>query len=112
VSEIIAKTDRDLFTKERADHYRKVDKQAINADKPIVVREYLSAADNSFKGWFETTKAPMKDKDGNIIGVLDIARDINEIVEKELELKNIYEHDSLTGLINRQTFTHTKFQNL
>ena len=103
-SQIIGKTDHDLFTKERADHYRKVDKKAIDEDKPVVVREYLSAADNSFKGWFETTKAPMKDKDGNIIGVLGIARDINEIVQKELELKNIYEHDSLTGLINRQTF--------
>jgi diguanylate cyclase (GGDEF)-like protein/PAS domain S-box-containing protein len=104
-SEIIGKTDHDLFTKERADHYRKVDKKAIDGDKPIVVREYLSAADNSFKGWFETTKTPMKDEDGNIIGVLGIARDINEIVQKELELKNIYEHDSLTGLLNRQTFT-------
>ncbi len=104
-SEIIGKTDHDLFTQERADHYRKVDKKAIYEDRPVVVREYLNAADNSFKGWFETTKTPMKDKDGNIIGVLGIARDIDEIVHQELELKKIYEHDSLTGLINRQTFT-------
>jgi len=104
-SEIIGKNDHDLFTKERADHYRKVDIKAMDEDKPVVVREYLTAADNSFKGWFETTKAPMKDKDGNIIGVLGIARDIDEIVHQELKLKKIYEHDSLTGLINRQTFT-------
>jgi len=104
-SEIIGKTDHDLFTKERADHYRKVDKKAMYADKPVVVREYLNAADNSFKGWFETTKAPMKDKDGSIIGVLGIARDIDEIVRQELELKKTYEHDALTGLINKQTFT-------
>ena len=31
-SEIIGKTDHDLFTKERADHYREVDKKAMYAD--------------------------------------------------------------------------------
>jgi len=104
-SDIIGRTDHDLFSKERADHYREIDRKAIDSDKPVVIREYLNAADDSFKGWFETTKTPMKDEDGNIIGVLGIARDIDEIVHHELELKRIYEHDILTGLINRQTFT-------
>jgi len=98
LDEIIGKTDYDLFKKDRADYFRKVDKEAMFGPKPIVVKEYLSAADGSFRGYFETTKAPMKDNKGNVIGVLGIARDITEIIKKEEELNQRNRMDAVGQL--------------
>ncbi|WP_321778173.1 EAL domain-containing protein [Sulfurimonas sp.] len=101
ISQIIGKTDYDLFEKDRADYFLEIDKKAMYGNNPIVVKEYLSAADGSFQGYFETTKAPMKDEDGNIIGVLGVSKDINEITIKEKELEKLSQYDTLTDLKNR-----------
>ena len=98
ISEIIGKDDYDLFEKDRADYFRKIDIEAMFGSKPIIVREYLNAADGSFQGYFETIKAPMKDEEGNIIGVLGVARDISEITEKEKLLNQKSKMDAIGQL--------------
>ena len=98
ISEIIGKDDYDLFEKDRADYFRKIDVEAMYGSKPIIVREYLNAADGSFQGYFETIKAPMRDEQGNIIGVLGVARDISEITQKEKLLNQRSKMDAIGQL--------------
>lgn len=66
--------------------------------------EVLVFADGSYEGLFETIKTPMKDLEGNVIGVLSIARDINERKAREEQLKVYANYDMLTGLANRTLF--------
>lgn len=86
-SDIIGKTDYDFKDKELADYFRKHDQLAMDADGPSVNEEWLTFPDNGYRGLFETIKTPIRDADGNIIGVLGIARDITQRKMAEEALK-------------------------
>ena len=103
-SEIINKTDFDFVDKELAQFFRDHDNLAIKAGKPTINEEYLTFADGSHEGIFETIKTPMKDENGDVIAVLGVARDISERKAREKELENYANHDALTGLTNRTVF--------
>ncbi|MGW8195351.1 MAG: PocR ligand-binding domain-containing protein, partial [Desulforhopalus sp.] len=77
-SEIIGRTDYDFVSKELADFFLEHDRKAMQAGKPSSNEEWLTFAENGYRGLFETIKTPMRDRDGNLIGVLGIARDITD----------------------------------
>jgi len=66
--------------------------------------DFLTFADKSHKGLFETTKTPMYDDKGNVIGVLCLSHDITEYKEREQKLVTFAHFDPLTGLANRALF--------
>jgi PAS domain S-box-containing protein len=76
--EIIGHADDDFVSKELAEFFRKNDRAAAEAGCPTVNEEWLTFADNGYRGLFETIKTPMRDKDGYLIGVLGVAREITE----------------------------------
>lgn len=49
----------------------------------------------------ENSAAPIRDKDGNIAGVVIVLRDVTDKREKLNEIKYLSMHDQLTGLYNR-----------
>ena len=51
--------------------------------------------------WTLTTKSPLHDAAGNVVGLLGITRDINELKRAEMTLEHLATHDTLTGLPNR-----------
>ncbi len=71
------KNDYDFFERELADFFRANDRLALLANAPRINEEWLSFADGSYHGLFETIKTPMRASDGRLIGVLGIARDIS-----------------------------------
>jgi len=84
-AEILGKTDYDFFDRDLADFFRKHDDIAVKAMKPSVNEEWLTFADGSYSGLFETIKTPMYGSKGQLIGVLGIARDITERKRAEIE---------------------------
>jgi PAS domain S-box-containing protein len=84
-SEIIGKTDYDFVDTDLADFFRQHDQKAMAAGRPSINEERLTFADNGYEGLFETIKSPMHNADGDLIGVLGIARDISirKTAEKE-----------------------------
>lgn len=54
--------------------------------------------------WVESIINPLFDNNGNLIGIILAGRDINERKQKEEEMRYMSEHDSLTGLFNRDYF--------
>jgi PAS domain S-box-containing protein len=85
-SEIVGKTDYDFVSKELADFFRLHDQKAMQADKPSINEEWLTFAKTGYRGLYETIKTPMRDSNGQLIGVLGIARDITDRKQMEAQL--------------------------
>ena len=85
-SEIAGKTDYDFVSKELADFFRTHDLKAMESGKPSINEEWLTFSTNGYCGLFETIKTPMRDRDGRLIGVLGIARDITDRKRTEAQL--------------------------
>jgi len=89
---IIGKTDYDFFDKQLSDYYREKDRLAIQAGIPTAYEEWMTTKDGSYTGLYLTTKTPMWDAEGKMIGVLGVARDITEKTRAEKELENYRKH--------------------
>lgn len=83
--DIIGKTDYDFVDKELADFFRENDRQAIKSGKPRSNEESVTYPDNGQTVLLYTTKAPMYNTDGSLLGVLGIGRDITELKHSEEE---------------------------
>lgn len=85
--EIIGKTDYDLFSKKEADFFINNDKKIYKSMKPRRNEEWINYPDGR-KVLLDTLKTVYRDKDGEIIGLLGVSRDITEQnnYQKTLEL--------------------------
>ncbi|WP_338770480.1 diguanylate cyclase [Massilia sp. METH4] len=104
-AELIGKTDFDLHWKDQAPHYHQVDREVVESG---LSRMRMQALDRSIDGtdrWFETSKIPLKDDGGQVVGVLAVTEDITARKYMEQELFRRAHHDTLTGLPNRGFFT-------
>ncbi|MDH5259534.1 MAG: PAS domain S-box protein, partial [Gammaproteobacteria bacterium] len=77
-ADILGKTDYDFVDRDLADFFRKNDRLAMAAGKPTTNEEELTYASDGHTEFLETIKTPMRDSNGDLIGVLGIARDISE----------------------------------
>lgn len=75
-AELLGKTDYDFVDKKTADFFRAHDQAAVTAGKALSNEEWLTFADSGQRILVETTKTPVHDEHGQILGVLGIARDI------------------------------------
>ena len=88
-SEIIGKTDYDLFDRETADSFRFFDHEMLKQKLPRRNEEWITYPDGR-KILIDTLKTPYWAAEGRLIGMLGISRDITErkIAEQEIKLKN------------------------
>lgn len=86
-AEIRGKTDYDFMPVELADFFREKDNEAIIANKPTTNFEWVTFVDDGHQEYLETIKTPMYDSQGNLVGVLGIARDTTEKYRNEELLK-------------------------
>ena len=81
---ISGKTDFDVFSREHAEQAFADEQQIIETGKPLYgVIEKETFADGSV-AWVSTTKMPLMDAGGGIIGTFGISRDITKHKEAEL----------------------------
>jgi PAS domain S-box-containing protein len=83
--DIIGKTDYDLVDKELADFYRDHDRKAIAAGNPSSNEEWVTFPDDGHRALLYTTKVPMYDSEGGLIGILGVGRDITGLKKAEEE---------------------------
>ncbi len=88
-SDIVGKTDYDFVEPAQADHFRDNDHKAEKLGGPRMNEEWLTFASNGYRGLFETTKTPMYTNEGNIVGVLGVARDITQRKMTEAQLRKL-----------------------
>ena len=74
----VHKTDFDFFTREHAQQAYQDEQNVIKSGKPIEGKQEKETWPNEQDTWVSTTKVPIRDREGRIIGTCGISRDITE----------------------------------
>ena len=114
VKKIIGTSDFDHFTREHAIPAFRDEQRIIRTGKPVVeIVEKETWPDGSFN-WVSTSKFPLHDKKGRVIGTWGISRDITALKRAEdaleaanRELSQLSRTDTLSGLLNRRDLSAT-----
>jgi diguanylate cyclase (GGDEF)-like protein/PAS domain S-box-containing protein len=86
-SKAVGKTDFDFFTEEHARQAFGDEQKIIQNEKPLVGVEEKETWPDGHETWVSTTKIPMRDQAGRIIGTIGISRDITERKAMELSVQ-------------------------
>jgi PAS domain S-box-containing protein len=80
--DVIGKTDYDFYSPALAARYDADDRAVIEQGEPLINREEPTPQ----TGWILTTKVPLRDPEGKVIGLVGVGRDITErrYIESEL----------------------------
>jgi len=96
-AEAIGKTDFDLFPKEIAEKFY-TDDQKVMQGEPVINREEYLLNGQAEKRWLLTSKLPLRNQKGKIIGLVGMGRDITE--RKRIEEELAHERMLLRTLID------------
>lgn len=86
--EIIGKTDFELFGKEHAQQAYEDEQKIIQTGIPIINKEEKEDWADGRTTWVSTTKMPLYNNQGEIIGTFGVSRDITDKVIAEEQIKN------------------------
>ena len=99
--EVIGKTDFDLFSEEHAVSAFADEQQIIATGEPVVGKLERETFHDRPHNWVSSTKMPLRDEHGRIIGTFGISRDVTAQITAENALAYQVLHDPVTGLVNR-----------
>ncbi|MDD4645283.1 MAG: PAS domain-containing sensor histidine kinase [Bacteroidales bacterium] len=86
--EMIGKSDFDFFPLNLAEQYYQDEQLIMESGQPLINHEELSRnKKNEAARWNHTTKMPVRDAAGQVIGLVGINRDITERKKAEQDLK-------------------------
>lgn len=97
--EIVGKSDYDFLPPGEVEFFRAHDRAAMAAGKPTVNEEWITFADDGHRALLETIKTPMCWPNGEIIGVLGVARDITAMREAQEALRE--REDIFSAIVNQ-----------
>jgi diguanylate cyclase (GGDEF)-like protein/PAS domain S-box-containing protein len=97
----IGLTDADIFSTEHANQALADEQEALRTGLPMIEKEEKETWPDGHETWALTTKVPLKNPEGQIIGTMGIAHNITRRKQAELRIQHMALHDSLTGLPNR-----------
>ncbi|MGZ5075930.1 MAG: PAS domain-containing protein [Methylobacter sp.] len=83
--EVLGSDDHDLFPPEQAEILISTDRRAIAENRTLTQEEELDTLKG--KRTFLTTKGPLRDSGGNVIGMFGIARDVTDRKTGEAQLR-------------------------
>ncbi|GAA5494186.1 HTH-type transcriptional activator RhaS [Rubritalea halochordaticola] len=90
VNDIIGKTAYDLFPMHLADIYRDQDNIVYETGNDIIDRVELVTNSKGGIGWYLASKFPLEGKDGNIIGIASISRDLQTPCDEDLKFAGLF----------------------
>ncbi len=97
-TEIVGRRDSDFFPRKLASQYYTDEQGIIRSGQPLINREetLIDAAGN--RRWVLTTKVPLRDGDGKIVGIVGMNRDITERKQLEQQLLQAQKMESVGTL--------------
>jgi diguanylate cyclase (GGDEF)-like protein/PAS domain S-box-containing protein len=100
-AEIIGKSDFDLVWSETAEVYRTDDKLVMEQGSAKLGYEEMQDRADRGRVWLRTSKLPLWDREGKVIGVIGTYEDITARKLAEERVQYLAYYDALTGLPNR-----------
>ena len=94
----IGKTDFDFFTEEHARPAYEDEQAILRSGQPLVGKEEKEMWHDGRVAWVSTTKMPLRNREGQIVGTFGISRDITE--RKQAEEALAQERNLLRSLID------------
>jgi len=90
----VGKSDRDFFAGERVEQYLADERQIMASGQSIVGKEEKGAWPDGRVAYLSTTKVPLRDAHGEIMGTFGISRDITarKLAEEEAEYERYLLH--------------------
>ncbi len=83
----IGKTDADIFTDEHAQQARDDELEIMRTGRPLVSRVERETWPDREDTWVSTTKMPLRNQSGEIVGTFGISRDVTELKRTQDELQ-------------------------
>jgi PAS domain S-box-containing protein len=88
-AEVLGKNDFDIYPKELAEGFYADDQKVIQTGQPVIDREEYVIDEQGQKLWLLTTKVPLRDEEGQTIGLVGIGRNITERKKAEAERERL-----------------------
>lgn len=100
-TEIVGKSDHDLFDSEVAERFEEADRQVLLAGTQLVVEECANEVSTKSKTWLETVKTPILDASGDTIGIIGMTRNVTnrKAIEDQLVVASTVFENSVEGVI-------------
>ncbi|MEO8358230.1 MAG: PAS domain S-box protein [Chloroflexota bacterium] len=89
MEDVVGKSDFDLYPTELAGKFWGDDRTVLDSGTPILNREEPGLDDQGNPVWVMTTKAPLRNDDGEIVGLVGIGRDITRQKQSEEKLRQL-----------------------
>lgn len=85
----VGKTDFDFTTPDKAREYFEDEQRIIKTGEPLINKIERQILPNGDKAWSSTTKVPLRNTGGTIIGIVGINRDITDLKLAEQKIESI-----------------------
>jgi len=90
-AEAVGRDDSEFFTEEHAEQARADEQAIINSGVPVLDKEEKETWPDGHETWVSTTKLPLYDEQGKIVGTFGISRDITQRKRASVELQQAKE---------------------
>lgn len=84
--EVIGKTDHDLFSEDHADKALQDEQKILESGDPILGYVEKETTPGGSEAWVLTTKMPLVDRKGKVIGTFGVSSDVSELVRTQQSL--------------------------
>jgi diguanylate cyclase (GGDEF)-like protein/PAS domain S-box-containing protein len=101
---LLGKSDLELHSSEIAQDFYANEQRIMRTGEPILDHEEYVVRTNGERRWLSTSKVPLRNDAGQIVGLVGISRDITHRKLDEARVRHMAYHDQLTGLANRARF--------
>ena len=96
-ADAVGKSDADFFTAEHAERTAAIERQIMVSGEPVLDLEEEEAWQGRAPSWNLTTKMPLRDVAGQVIGIFGISRDITARKQMDAQLQQTNERFSMAS---------------
>lgn len=86
--DIIGLTNFDLMSRDKAARFEAEDREVMESGQISRPREVMDGPPDAAQ-WFITTKMPLRDTSGQVVGVVGISRDVTDFKRRSLEVEKL-----------------------